>query len=154
MAIRADSLHYLGDLLTNAAVIVAIVLTVQLGWVYADPLLAIAIAVYILKTAWSIATGALDMLMDRELPDDDRARIKRLVLEHPGVMAMHELKTRAAGPTSFIQLHIEMDGDLPLRDAHRIADEVERRLREAFPAAEVVIHQDPFGLETPRVVQP
>ena len=154
VAIRADSLHYVGDLLTNAAVIVAIVLTAKFGWIYADPILAIAIAIYILKTAWGISNGALDMLMDRELPDDDRAQIKKIVLEHPGVMALHELKTRAAGPTSFIQLHIERDGDLPLREAHRIADEVEAALREAFTGAEVVIHQDPFGIETPRVVEP
>ena len=154
VAISADSLHYVGDLLTNVAVIVAIVLTAKFGWVYADPVLAIAIAFYILKTAWGISNGALDMLMDRELPDDDRAQIKKIVLEHPGVMALHELKTRAAGPTSFIQLHIEMDGDLPLREAHRIADEVEAALREAFTGAEVVIHQDPFGIETPRIVEP
>jgi ferrous-iron efflux pump FieF len=154
VAIRADSLHYVGDLLTNVAVIVAIVLTARFGWIYADPILAIAIAFYILKTAWGISNGALDMLMDRELPDEERTRIKQIVLAHPGVMALHELKTRAAGPTSFIQLHIEMDGDLPLRDAHRIADEVEASLREAFTGAEVVIHQDPFGIETPRIVEP
>jgi ferrous-iron efflux pump FieF len=154
VAISADSLHYVGDLLTNGAVIVAILLGSQLGWVYADPVFAILIAVYILKTAWGISNGALDMLMDRELPDDDRQRIKQLTLAHPGVLAMHELRTRAAGPTSFIQLHIEMDGDLPLKEAHRISDDVEDSLRSAFPGAEVVIHQDPFGLETPPIVEP
>jgi len=154
VAISADSLHYVGDLLTNVAVIVAIVLTSQFGWMYADPLLAIVIAVYILRMAWGISNGALDMLMDRELPDEERRRIKQVVLEHPGVIALHDLKTRTAGPTSFIQLHIEMDGELRLKEAHRIADEVEEALRAAFPNAEVVIHQDPFGLETPRVVEP
>lgn len=154
IAINADSLHYVGDLLTNGAVIVAIVLTAHFGWIYADPVLAIAIAIYILKTAWGISNGALDMLMDRELPDEDRARIKKIVLEHPGVLALHDLRTRAAGPTSFIQLHIEMDGELSLREAHAIADDVETALSGAFPGAEVVIHQDPFGLETPSVVEP
>ncbi|HSG63836.1 MAG TPA: cation diffusion facilitator family transporter [Gammaproteobacteria bacterium] len=153
VAIRADSLHYLGDLLTNGAVVLAIVLATTFGLEYADPLFAILIAAYILKTAWSISGGALDMLMDRELPDEDRQRIKQIALGHAGVIALHDLRTRAAGPTSFIQLHIEMDGQMTLLEAHRIADDVEKALREAFPRAEVVIHQDPYGAETPRVVE-
>jgi ferrous-iron efflux pump FieF len=147
-------LHYLGDLLTNGAVIVAILLVTKFGWVLADPLFAIAIAAYIVKTAFAIARGALDMLMDRELPDADRARIKTIALGQAGVIALHDLRTRVAGPTSFIQMPVEMDGNMKLRDAHAIADGVEAALLEAFPGSEVVIHQDPFGLETPPVVEP
>jgi ferrous-iron efflux pump FieF len=154
LAVGADSLHYLGDLLTNGAVIVAILLVTKFGWVLADPLFAIAIAAYIVKTAFAIARGALDMLMDRELPDADRARIKTIALGQAGVIALHDLRTRVAGPTSFIQMHVEMDGNMKLRDAHAIADGVEAALLEAFPGSEVVIHQDPFGLETPPVVEP
>jgi ferrous-iron efflux pump FieF len=154
LAVGADSLHYLGDLLTNGAVIVAILLATKFGWVIADPLFAIAIAAYIVKTAFAIARGPLDMLMDRELPDADRARIKTIALGQAGVIALHDLRTRVAGPTSFIQMHVEMDGNMKLRDAHAIADGVEAALLEAFPGSEVVIHQDPFGLETPPVVEP
>ena len=149
VAIQADALHYLGDLLVNGAVILALVLVSQLGWVYADPIFGIAIAVYILYIAWRIVWRALDMLMDRELPDEARERIKQIVLAEPKVLAMHDLRTRASGPRTFIQLHLEMDGEITLYEAHQIADNVEAELCAAFPEAEVLIHQDPYGLEEP-----
>lgn len=153
LAIEADSLHYVGDLLVNVAVIAAIVLSAELGWMLADPLFGIAIAGYILWTAWRIARGAYDMLMDRELPDEDRRRIQETVLAHPEVLAMHDLRTRASGPLIFIQLHIELKGSMTLYQAHKAADEVEASVRALFPGAEVIIHQDPYGLEeTPALV--
>lgn len=144
LAIQADSLHYFGDLLVNGAVIVAILMSSQLGWNQADPLFGIVIAGYILVTAWRIARGAYDMLMDRELPDEERAKIRQIVMAHPEVLAMHDLRTRASGPLTFIQLHIEMNGSLSLYRAHEAADQVEKRVRQAFPGAEVIIHQDPY----------
>ncbi|MFQ5775398.1 MAG: cation diffusion facilitator family transporter [Kiloniellaceae bacterium] len=150
VAIKADSLHYVGDLLINGAVILALVLASDFGLLYADPLFGIAIAGYILKNAWTIARGGLDMLMDRELPDLERQRIKGIVLEHPGVIDLHDLRTRVSGPMTFIQVHIEMEGSISLYRAHEVADEVEVALRAAFPDAEVIIHQDPHGIEETR----
>lgn len=150
LAIKADSLHYVGDLLANGAVILALVLSTELGWLHADPLFAIGIAGYILWNAWQIARDAFHVLMDRELPDEDRARIKEIVLANENVLALHELKTRSSGQQSFIQVHIEMDGRMSLYRAHAIADEVEARLRAAFPDAEVIIHQDPYGIDEPQ----
>lgn len=148
-AIQADSLHYKGDVLINGSVIVSLLLAEQLGWRYADPLFGGAIAVYILMNAWSIARGALDMLMDREMPDEDRRRIRELALAHPEVREMHDLRTRLSGPYAFIQLHLEMDGSLKLMRAHEIADQVEAEIVAAFPGAEVIIHEDPEGLPEP-----
>ena len=150
VVVQADSLHYLGDLLVNAAVIVALLGVTQLGWTILDPVFAIGIAAYILKTAWSIASESLHMLMDRELPDEDRARIGRIVRAHPEVVDMHDLRTRTAGPQTFIQLHLELNGDLSLWDAHTISDQVEAELKSAFPGAEVIIHEDPHGIVEPR----
>jgi ferrous-iron efflux pump FieF len=150
LAIEADSVHYISDLLVNAAVIVALVLVTQLGWLFADPLIGLAIAAYILKSAWTIARGAYDMLMDRELPDEDRARIKQIVLDHGEVIAVHDLRTRASGPLTFIQIHVEMDGNMNLYQAHEVADSVEAQLRDVYPGAEVIIHQDPHGIEENR----
>lgn len=147
VAIAADSLHYIGDLLVNAAVIVAIVLASQLGWLVADPLFGMAIAGYILYTAWRIGRGALDILMDRELPEAERQRIREVVLEHARVRGMHDLRTRTSGQQAFIQVHIEMEGTLTLYQAHEVADDVEAALLKAFPGAEVIIHQDPHGIE-------
>ena len=150
VAIKADSLHYVGDILVNAAVIVALLLASQFGWFIADPLFGIAIAGYILIIAWRIARGAFDMLMDRELPERERARIRRIILEHPSVIDMHDLRTRASGRKTFIQVHIELDGNLSLYRAHDVADEVEASLRAAYPGAGVIIHQDPHGIDEER----
>lgn len=153
VAIAADSLHYKGDLLVNVAVIGALVLGSWFGLRYADPLFGAAIAVYILYNAWLIVREALDMLMDRELPDADRARIREIALAHPEVETLHELRTRRAGPQSFIQFHMVLAADLTLLRAHEISDEVELKLRTAFPEAEVLIHQDPSGIVEKHALQ-
>ncbi len=150
VAIRADSLHYVGDLLVNGSVVVALLLEAQLGWPGVDALFGIGIALYIVYTAWQIARVSLDMLMDRELPDEDRKRIREIALEHPLVLSLHDLRTRSAGPNVFIQLHLEMDGALSLFEAHAAADAVEVKLMQAFPGAEVIIHQDPAGVQERR----
>ncbi len=145
VAISADSLHYVGDIITNAAVIVAFVLATTLGWAIADPLFGAGIAVYIIYNAWLIARGALDILMDRELPERERTRIHEIATAHPEVIDMHDLRTRSAGQQIFVQLHLEMDPSLTLVRAHDIADAVEAEILDAFPEAEVLIHQDPAG---------
>lgn len=150
LAIQADSLHYLGDLLVNVSVIVALLLVSQLGWVHADPLIGLGIVAYIVFNAWCIARGAFDMLMDRELPDEERQRIREIALAHPEVRDLHDLRTRASGPKLFIQLHLELDGGMSLSRAHEISDRVEAEIAAAFPGAEVLIHQDPHGIEEPR----
>jgi ferrous-iron efflux pump FieF len=147
IAISADSLHYKGDLFMNVAVIAALILSGVMGWGIADPAFATAIAIYILINAWGIVQEALDMLMDRELPDDDRERIYAIARAHPNTHRAHDLKTRRSGQMTFIQMHLEMDPNIPLYQAHRIADEVEGMILEAYPDAEVIIHQDPEGMD-------
>lgn len=152
VAISADSLHYTGDVLLNASVILAILMSVNLGWNYADPIVGGAIAFYILYSAWKIGRRALHILMDHELPDKDRARITEIVLAHPQVRDLHDLRTRSSGLRSFIQLHLEMDGEITLLRAHEIAEQVMTDIRAAFPDAEVLIHEDPEGIEEERAV--
>ncbi len=147
LAIGADSLHYKSDLLMNAGVIVALALVEFLGWQRADPLFAMAIALYIMYGAWQIASISYQQLMDREMSDEVRTRIREIATRHPAVRDMHDLRTRTSGTYSFIQLHLELDGQMTLYDAHAIADEVERNINAVFPGAEVIIHQDPAGLE-------
>jgi ferrous-iron efflux pump FieF len=150
VAIRADSQHYFSDLLVNSAVIVALLLWRQFGWALADPLCAAMVGCYILLTAWSIARSAFDLLMDRELPETARQRIHDIALANPAVRALHDLRTRSSGQSSFIQFHLELDGDIPLIRAHAVSDEVENAILHAFPGAEIMIHQDPAGLPEPR----
>ena len=150
IAIGADELHYRGDIILNGSVIVSLILSDALGWHMVDPLFGAAIALWIIWSAWQIVSASLTQLMDREIPDADRARIRAIAQEHGEVRAVHDLRTRAAGPTAFVQLHLEMDGCMTLARAHEVSDEVEARILAAFPHAEVMIHQDPAGLEEPR----
>ena len=148
-AISADSMHFLGDLLTNLGVIVGIVLSTQLHWLLADPLIGLGVALVLAWSAWHVFQQSYDQLMDHELPEADRERIKHIVLNHRRVRGVHDLRTRAAGTLRFIQFHIEMDPALNLVQAHEASDEVEESLLQAFPGAEIIIHQDPQGVETP-----
>jgi ferrous-iron efflux pump FieF len=141
-AIRADSLHYLTDLLTNMSVVLALYLS-TLGWTWADPVFAIAVAIYIFYSAFQIGHEAFQQLMDRELPDDILQQIEATAMSHPEVIGTHEMRTRQAGHTRFVQLHLELDENLPLKTAHAIADQVEAEILEFLPEAEVLIHQDP-----------
>ena len=143
LAIKADSLHYVSDITLNVGVIVALVLTSYFGFILADPVFALLIAIYIFYSARKILLQSLDQLMDKELPDNERNKIKAIVLKHADVASLHELRTRASGLNIFIQLHLEMDGELSLREAHAIADEVEKELQGEFPNADIIIHQDP-----------
>jgi ferrous-iron efflux pump FieF len=149
-AIRADALHYRTDLLTNSAVILALVLA-QWGWTGMDPLFAAGIAVYILLSARRIMADAFNELLDRELPEPQRQLIHETANRHPAVHGIHDLRTRSAGRVDFVELHLELDGDMPLRQAHHIADEVAAAIRRALPGADVVIHQDPAGLRERRL---
>lgn len=146
VAIGADALHYTGDLLLNASVIAALVLASMPGFGWADPVFGIAISVFILVNAVRIAVHSVDALMDRELPAEERARIKVIALQHPKVRRVHELRTRSSGVQKHIQMHIVLDPDLKLLDAHRICDDVEKALEAEFPGVDIIIHEDPDGI--------
>jgi ferrous-iron efflux pump FieF len=152
LAVGADKLHYTGDLLMNVSVIVSLVISTQFGWPYADPLFAMGIALFLLWSGGSIGWHSYKQLMDQEFPENDRQRIERICIAHPDVRAVHDLRTRSAGIQSFIQLHLELDGGLTLRQAHDISDTVEASIRNAFPTADVTIHADPTELEEIRAV--
>ena len=144
-AIRADSLHYRADLLTNAAVLMALVLA-QFGWLGVDPLFALAVAAYTLKAAWDIISDAVSELLDQELPEAKREQIISVVSAHPKVLGVHDLRTRSAGRVDFIELHLELDDHLPLMIAHEVSDDVEEAVMTAMPQADVMIHLDPVSL--------
>ncbi len=147
LAITADELHYRGDLVMNASVIATLVIASMFSVPLLDPIFGAAIGLWIIYSATKIARLSLTQLMDRELPDEERARVRAIAESHPEVSAVHDIRTRVAGPTAFIQLHIEMDGAMNLLRAHEISDLVEARLRRAFPHAEIMIHEDPAGIE-------
>ena len=157
VAITADSLHYLGDILVNLFVILALILNASFGWVQADPIFGLGVALFVLFSAWQIVRQSMQHLMDHELPDEDREKIIAIVGNHTDVVNMHDLRTRSSGMNVFIQLHLELEGSMTLKEAHKISDEVESQIKEAFPNAEVLIHEDPDDIaedrkETPSLI--
>jgi len=144
LAVAGDHLHYKGDILLNLAVVAAALFAMNEMYL-ADGFIGLAIGAYILWSALGVAKPATDMLMDREFSDAERERIFNTVMGSPGVLGLHDLRTRASGRDKFIQMHIEVNGDLTVRKAHFIADEVEATLGELYPEAEILIHVDPLS---------
>jgi ferrous-iron efflux pump FieF len=147
VAIKADMLHYRSDLLLNGGVLVALVLAGQ-GWYWADGLFAILIGLFLVWGGVHIGYESVQALLDRQLPEEEQARIMALCCAVEGVHGVHDLRTRQSGPTRFVQLHLELDDQLPLVRAHQIADEAELAVRQAFERMDVIIHMDPISVLT------
>lgn len=143
MAIKADALHYASDLFSNAGVILALGLA-WMGFSFFDPIFAIGIGAMIGYSAVKIAMEAIDHLLDKELPEEIQREIETIAMSFDEVQGVHGIRTRQSGHIKVIQMHLEMDGDMPLRDSHALAEQVEDALRDAFPGADVIIHQDPY----------
>lgn len=153
IAVSADSAHYATDILTNVGVIIALILAAGFKMELADPIIAVLVAGFLLFSAWNVFRQSYDQLMDRELPDEARAKVRSIVMAHGEVRNMHDLRTRASGINTFIQFHIELDPAISLMRAHEVSDQVEHEVCAAFPHAEVIIHQDPAGVETPPALE-
>jgi cation diffusion facilitator family transporter len=141
-AVRADSLHYRSDLLLNGSILVALVLA-GFGWYQLDAWFGLGIAVYILWSAVQIARGSFAVLMDEELPPDVSQHMLDLACAVPGVVGAHDLRTRISGNHWFVQLHLELPGELTLSVAHGISDQAADAIHRAYPKAEVLVHADP-----------
>ena len=151
VGIASDRLHYQGDLMMNAGVIAALVLSELTGFTFFDPGFAIVVAVMLVRSAWKIGKEAADLLLDRELPEGDREKIETIVTLHPQVYSIHDLRTRSSGVQTFIEFHLEMDGSMTLSEAHDVTEEIELELYDVFPTAEVMIHQEPAGIDDDRL---
>jgi ferrous-iron efflux pump FieF len=151
VALSADHLHYKGDLLVNLGVFTALALGYYSPWPYFDPLFAFTVALGLIYGARAVSRESVDILMDRELADAERGKISAIVTRHPAVRAMHDLRTRSTGARLFIEFHMELDGGMTLNAAHDVTEEVEKALYEAFPTAEVIIHQEPAGIDDHRI---
>ena len=141
-AIAADAMHYKVDLLTNTAVIVALVTSIY-GYPSMDSILTIAIAVYMLTGVVRLVWEAIKHLMDHSLPVEQLQEIERRCLSVEGVVGVHEIRTRVSGQIPFVQLHLDLDGELTLREAHDIGYQAKQSVLEWLPNADIIIHLDP-----------
>lgn len=148
VAVSADRMHYLTDLVTNVVALIGVGIA-ALGFGLADTVAGFVMGLWFLWSAIGVFREASDHLMDRAMSDEDVARIRALVLDDAAVRDVHQIRTRLAGPYVLIQMHVELDPRLSLADAHRIIIAAENRLMEAFPNADILIHPDPQGEAEP-----
>lgn len=141
-AVRADSLHYRSDLLLNGSILVALVLA-SFGWPQLDAWFGLGIAGYILWSAIQIARQSFSVLMDEELPADVSQNMLELACSVPGVLGAHDLRTRISGNIWYVQLHLELPGELTLSVAHDLSDRAAEAIERRYPQAEVLVHADP-----------
>jgi cation diffusion facilitator family transporter len=141
-AVRADSLHYRSDLLLNGSILIALVLA-GMGFAQLDAWFGLGIAAYIFWSAIQIARESFSVLMDEELPTDVSQHMLELACSVPGVLGAHDLRTRISGNHWFVQLHLELPGELTLSAAHGISDQAAAAIHKVYPKAEVLVHADP-----------
>ncbi len=145
VAIGADHVHYQSDLLLNLAVIAALVLDQYFNLTGTDPLFGLAIAGWLVWGAWRAAGEAVDHLMDREWPEEERLRLVEIAAQFPELASLHDLRTRTSGTHDFVQFHVDMPGDMTVAESHEIIERVEEELIRHFPKLELLIHIDPEG---------
>lgn len=142
VVLKADRAHYTGDIIANLGILAAIMIASTTDFLRADGIAGLVAAGFLFWSVREVASEALPDLMDEELPEDERAEIEKTIRQNPVVYGFHNLRTRKAGTARFIQVDLELSGDMLLKDAHDIATRVSKDLREAFPGADVVVHQD------------
>ena len=147
-AVHADSLHYRSDLLLNGSILVALVMA-SFGWPQLDAWFGLGIAAYILWSAVQIARQSFSVLMDEELPTEVSERMLALACSVPGVLGAHDLRTRISGNIWYVQLHLELPGELSLSVAHGLSDRAAEAIESVYPQAEVLVHADPQEVVKP-----
>lgn len=145
-ALSADGHHILSDVVTSAGVLVGLVLAIASGYAILDPLLAVVVAGNILFQGWKVISRSIDGLMDRAVPAEEEAAIKRAIAANAsGSLGVHDLKTRQAGPATFVDFHMVVPEAMPVGEAHDICDRIEDAIRAVQPGARIAIHVEPEG---------
>ncbi len=149
ITLEADAHHLITDVWTTAGVIVGVAVVHFTGWLVLDPLIAIAVALHILWTGGSLIQRSFHGLMDRAIPEEERAIIVGILEQLKPIGGhYHRLRTRAAGPKSFVDVHILVPGSMSVHDGHDLAHRLEQQIEAAVPHVEVLTHLEP--LEDPR----
>jgi len=145
VAIKTDNVHYKSDLMLNGAVIVALVLDQAFHIAGADALFGIAIALWLSWGAFRASKEAVNQLMDREWPEEERQAFLDAAAAYPELQGLHDLRTRKSGTLRFVQFHVWVPADWTVQEAHDRLDRVEEELQHRFPGTEILIHVDPEG---------
>jgi cation diffusion facilitator family transporter len=149
-ALEADALHLEADIWTSIGVLVGLVAIKLTGLFWLDPVIAIVVAIIIFKAGYDMTRKSVRELTDLALPDEERAMIQGIIENHPMIKDYSNLRTRRSGSKRLIDVHIMLEADLPLEQAHAVCSEIETRIKLLFLPCDVVIHQEPFVLPVPK----
>ena len=147
VALAADAVHYQSDVWTNGGVLLALVLIELTGWQWIDGGVASVVSLVILGTAIHVLRRAIEELMDRSLaPAEVATRVQEVGERVPEIRGLHDVRTRRAGPTVFMDCHVQLDRELSFVDAHRLTERVRMAIERRYPDAIVNVHADPDPL--------
>jgi len=148
IALEADARHLTADVYTSLGVLVGLVLVQVTGLNILDPIIAIGVAIFILRAAYSLTRRAFPPLIDIRLPEDEEELIVSTMSEHMGeLVGFHELRTRKAGSERYIELHMIMARDASIERAHSLCDHLEEDIKSRLPNIHVTIHVEPCEME-------
>jgi cation diffusion facilitator family transporter len=144
IVMEADGQHLMSDVLTSAGVLIGVALVYLTRYTFFDSLLAVAMGLHITWIGTGLIRRSFDGLMDHAIPEEERARIREVIRANlpPGAM-FHLLRTRLSGARRFIEFHLLVDGDISVREGHRLAEQLEAALLAALPEVAVTIHVEP-----------
>lgn len=143
-ALIADGRHIMADVVTSVGVVAGILMAMWTGWLILDPIMAGVVALNILWSGWVLVKDSVSGLMDAAVPQATQERIRELISHNAdGAIEAHDLKTRQAGPATFIEFHLVVPGEMAVERAHDICDRIEQALRHEFEKAEITIHVEP-----------
>jgi ferrous-iron efflux pump FieF len=145
VAVQGDRLHYAADLGSNVIAFIGIGISALVAAPQPDAVAGLAVVAWLVWGAIAVFRRSAFELMDHELGEAARRHIIALAREDPRVRGVHQLRTRAAGPYVHIQMHADLEPALSLVEAHQAMVAAERRILEAFPTADIIIHPDPRG---------
>ncbi len=143
-AVEADGRHLMTDVISTGGVLLGLGLVLLTGWAIIDPILAALVALNILWSGWAVIRDSVGGLMDVAVPVETQQRIREVIATNAeGALEAHDIRTRQAGPVTFIDFHLVVPGTMSVEQAHTICDEIEARLREAVPDVQITIHVEP-----------
>lgn len=151
LALKAERAHYIVDFLTNGTVIISLLFVKYFNFYYFDVIAALFISIYLLYNAYVLAAESIEQITDIELSPEIKKQIEKIVINSEGIRGMHDFRSRNLGGIFYFEMHLEIDGNLPLSKAHYLSDIVENKILDLYPNSQILIHQDPYGIKEDRL---
>ena len=150
-AIKADAIHYQTDVITNLIIVFSLLIVGYSNLLWIDTCVAFVIAIYLIFNAYILGKDAVSLLMDRELKEDIRENVIKIALSCDHINGVHDLRSHDLGGVYMFEMHLELNGNLTLYEAHNYSNIVEEKIKQQYPQSQIIIHQDPSDVTEPKL---